>query len=161
MEPRRTLLIGFGNPGRGDDGLGPALAEAVQTMGLGHTTVETDYQLAPEHAAGFAEHDVVVFADADAVGPAPYSFCRVVPAAEVSWTTHALEPKALLALAQGIYHREMEAYLLGIRGYRFEPYDESLSEPAKGNLAAALEFLVGVLESGAFGEAATTSEGVK
>jgi hydrogenase maturation protease len=33
--PRRTLIVGVGSPIRGDDGLGPALAEAVAAMATG------------------------------------------------------------------------------------------------------------------------------
>lgn len=42
---QRILLIGYGNPGRGDDGLGPALAAAIEAMELPGVTVEADYQL--------------------------------------------------------------------------------------------------------------------
>ena len=44
------LLIGYGNPGRGDDGLGPALSEAVAARSLPGLEVDTDYQLVAEHA---------------------------------------------------------------------------------------------------------------
>ena len=61
----KVLLIGYGNPGREDDGLGPALAEAVAAMGLEQVTIESCYQLAVEHAEQAARHAVVIFADAD------------------------------------------------------------------------------------------------
>ena len=38
----KTLLIGYGNPGRLDDGLGPALAEAVAKLAIPGVTVEAD-----------------------------------------------------------------------------------------------------------------------
>ena len=72
----KVLLIAYGNPGRLDDGLGPAVADAVQRIGLPSVTIESCYQLAVEHAEAAARHDVVIFADADASGPAPFRFDR-------------------------------------------------------------------------------------
>ena len=39
--PQRTLLLGWGNPGRLDDGLGPALAETIERLALPGLTVGT------------------------------------------------------------------------------------------------------------------------
>jgi len=66
-----VLVIGYGNPGRRDDGLGPALAERLQELRLPGVDVDADYQLTVEDAAAAAEHDVVVFADAAQAGPEP------------------------------------------------------------------------------------------
>ena len=49
--PRKVLLIGYGNPGRLDDGLGPALAAAVEKLAIPGVTVDADYQLNVEDAA--------------------------------------------------------------------------------------------------------------
>ena len=65
MTDKRILLIGYGNPGRADDGLGPALADRIEALDLPGLTVESDYQLSIEHAALAAGHDIVIFADAD------------------------------------------------------------------------------------------------
>ncbi|EAV45491.1 Ni,Fe-hydrogenase maturation factor [Stappia aggregata IAM 12614] len=62
------LLIGYGNPGRGDDGLGPALSEAIAARSLPGLEVDTDYQLVAEHALAVSSHDVVIFADAEIGG---------------------------------------------------------------------------------------------
>ena len=40
-----ALVIGFGNPGRLDDGLGPALAARFEAKGLDDVVVDADYQL--------------------------------------------------------------------------------------------------------------------
>ncbi|VGO14536.1 hypothetical protein PDESU_03099 [Pontiella desulfatans] len=67
-----TLVIGYGNPGRLDDGLGPAFAERIQGLGLSGVTVESNYQLNIEDAELVSRYDTVVFADAsvDAAGSA-------------------------------------------------------------------------------------------
>ena len=64
MRVTKILLIGYGNPGRSDDGLGPALAAQIAALGLAGVTVDIDYQLTVDHAALIATQDVVVFADA-------------------------------------------------------------------------------------------------
>jgi len=78
----KTLLVGVGNPGRRDDGLGPALIErlagsrpperAITDLAPslfsaeGRGTVEAfwTYQLNIEDAATIGEYDRVIFADA-------------------------------------------------------------------------------------------------
>ena len=144
----KVLLIGFGNPGRLDDGLGPALAEAAEQWNLPGVRVDSDYQLTVEDAAAVAEHDAVIFADASVSGPEPISFERIEPGSEMSFTTHSVEPEAVLALAVNLFAAKTRAYVLGVRGYEFNEFGEVLSEPAKANLAAALEFLQTVLAKG-------------
>ena len=150
----RVLLLGFGNPGRQDDGLGPACAETVERMGIPGVTTDQDYQLTVEDAVAIGEHDVVVFADADAVGTGPWSFRPVAPDPGLPWTSHGVEPGALVALAAGLQGRPVEAYMLGIRGYAFDELREELTEEARRNLEAALRFLGPVLRGGSFRAAA-------
>lgn len=151
----KVLVIGYGNPGRLDDGLGPALAAALEKRNLPGVTVEADYQLTVEDAAALAEHDVVVFADADAAGPEPYSFRRVDPGKTgLSFTSHSIAPAAVLALAHTLFAAKTEGYVLGIRGYEFDQFGESLSPRARANLEAATKFIAGVLGEGSFDQAA-------
>ena len=79
MASPRILLLGIGNPGRGDDGLGPALAAYVERLAIAGVEVDADYQLAPEHAAAMLHRDLVVVADACVTGPAGFRFERVEP----------------------------------------------------------------------------------
>jgi hydrogenase maturation protease len=136
------LLIGYGNPARRDDGLGPALAAAVDRLALQGVDVEADYQLTVEDAVEVARHDVVVFADAAAEGPEPYWFRPVAPAPVTGFSSHSVEPGEVLSLAAQAFGQRPRAFLLGIRGYDFSPFDERLSPRARRNLAAGLRFLV-------------------
>jgi hydrogenase maturation protease len=152
---RKVLVFGIGNPGRRDDGLGPALAAALEAKQLEGVTIDADYQLTVEDSVSVAEHDVVVFADADAVGPEPYSLKPIGPASgDVGFSTHGAEPGGVLALARQIFEKESEAYVLGIRGYEFELSVE-MTERAKSNLEEALKFIEPLLRGqGSFAEAA-------
>jgi hydrogenase maturation protease len=146
----RTLLLGYGNPGRADDGLGPALADTVEKLGIPDVTVDAAYQLSVEDAEAISRHDVVVFADADSGGPEPFSFQAVRAKAAVSFSTHRVEPAALLALAEELFGAHAEGYVLGIRGYEFQEFSEQLTPRAAKNLAAAAEFIAPVLRERSF-----------
>ena len=50
----RILVIGYGNPGRLDDGLGPAVASAMEEFNLPGVSVDSNYQLTVEDAASAA-----------------------------------------------------------------------------------------------------------
>ncbi len=161
----KTLLLGWGNEGRRDDGLGPAFVRLLDERDLPDLTLGSGYQLQVEDAFEVASHPRVIFVDADRSGPEPFSFQRLLPAAHaLSFSSHSVTPGALLALGRELFDREPEAWLLGIRGYEFDRFDESLSGAARQNLAAAAGFLATALENGRLGEVTTTlteSEGAK
>jgi hydrogenase maturation protease len=138
----KILLYGYGNPGRGDDGLGPALASAVEEQGLEGVDVDANYQLTVEDAADIGSYSAVVFVDAAVQGRAPFWFSRIDHAAvgHVGWTSHSVSPAQVVALARDLFSSRVAAYALGIRGYQFGELDEVLSAGAKENLAEALAF---------------------
>jgi hydrogenase maturation protease len=148
--PSAVLLVGFGNPGRVDDGLGPAAAAAIERLGLAGVTVDADYQLTVEDSYAAAAHDVVVFVDAAARGPEPFEFRKLSPAPGASFSSHSIQPEGVLQLSSELFDRRPAAYLLAIRGYEFERLAEGLSPRAASNLDAALGFLAPVLEGRAF-----------
>jgi len=151
---RRVLVIGYGNPGRLDDGLGPAFARELEQAGLPGVTVEADYQLAVEDAHALADHDVVVFVDASLEAAEPFSFRRIEPKPGAHFSSHIVEPEGVLALAHELFGATTAAYVLGIRGYVFDQFGETISEQAQANLAAALAFLRRVIVDGSFDKAA-------
>lgn len=154
-ERRETvLLLGYGNPGRLDDGLGPALAAQVESLALAGVAVQADYQLSLEDSEAAARHDVVIFADAATSGAEPFSFQRVEPAPCLGFSTHALQPEAVLGFAQQLFGARTDGYTLGIRGYAFNEYGESLTDRGRANLAAAVEFIRRACEHGSFRELA-------
>lgn len=138
---KKVLIIGYGNPGRLDDGLGPIFAEEMEKLQLELVTVDSNYQLAVEDAAVIAEHDFVVFADADVSGPEPFYFERVIPRSHMSFSSHSISADALMAMAADLLSSTAEAYMLGIRGYEFNEFGEKISPKAKENLDAALTFM--------------------
>lgn len=114
-----NLVIGFGNPLRGDDGAGPSVAEAVHRR-RDDVQVLTPQQLLPEHAEVIARAHVVVFVDA-ADGPTPGAVdCRALRAAPDLVPDHAMTPQGILALAHSAYGADPEAWLVTVQGARFD-----------------------------------------
>ena len=159
-DDRDVLLIGYGNPGRLDDGLGPAAAKAVEELRLPGVTVETDYQLTVEDAADVARCKVVVFVDADVGGPAPFRVRRIEPGPErVGFSSHSVAPREVLALAKQLFNAAPKGYILGIRGYEFDDFGEALSEKAQANLAEAVEYVKAAIRKGEFEEVCPDGRG--
>lgn len=140
LAPR--LVIGIGNPSRGDDALGPLLIERLAGRFGPKVELLTDFQLQVEYVLDLEGRQEVVFADAAASGPAPFRFEPVTAADDAAYTTHSLSPAALLAA----YRRHHDTtpppcHVLAIRGYAFG-LGEPLSTQAAANLVAALRFLL-------------------
>ena len=148
-----TLVLGWGNPGRGDDGLGPALTELLGArLGEG-VAAASDYQLQVEDAAECAAHRRVIFVDADRSGPEPFSCRRLQPSTSpLSFSSHSVSPGGLLAITRELFRQEPEAWVVGVRGYEFDEFHEGLSQRARANLAAAADYLSGALRDGGLRE---------
>ena len=144
----KVLVIGYGNPGRLDDGLGPAVAELVAAPDIAGVTVETGYQLELQDAALAAEHEHVVFVDAERGLDEPFHFRSIEPGETHEFTTHALSPETVLGVAHSVLGARTQGWVLGVRGEEFDAFGEKLSHAAEGNRDAAAEFLTGLLRSG-------------
>ena len=139
----RTLLIGYGNPGRGDDGLGPAFAQMMADAGLPLLSVEIDYQLTVDHAQLVAQQDLVVFVDAAMGLGKPFRFEVLDAGAPATLGSHSVTPAAVLTLARDLFGHAPAAFLLGIAGSEFSEVKEGLSETARANLRLAADFFTG------------------
>lgn len=141
----KVLIIGYGNPGRLDDGLGPALADAIEQKQIDGVSVESNYQLSVEDADDISKHDYVLFVDADVAGPEPFWFGRVTPKKEMSFSSHSISPEAVLDMANDLLGGNTKGYILGVRGYDFNEFGERLSAGAIRNYEKALGFLESAL----------------
>jgi hydrogenase maturation protease len=143
MGKKRILVIGYGNPSRGDDGLGPAIAARLEALQIPGLSVESDYQLSIEHAALAAEHDIVVFADAARDAEMPFYFRPVAPIAAPAGRlgTHSITPAEVLFLALSCFHAAPQGFLLGIHAPNLGCLEEGLSPAAQQSMEAALEHL--------------------
>ena len=140
-------LIGYGNPGRCDDGLGPVFAARIEARGLPGLDVFTDYQLTVDHALQIASAPTVVFVDALMNSAAPFDFAALEPAASHDLGSHSLSPASVLALAGTLFDARPKAFVLGISGVEFGEVREGLSGTAEENLRQAEDFFVQWFES--------------
>jgi hydrogenase maturation protease len=139
---RPILVIAIGNPSRGDDALGPLLAERLEALDLPGVEVLTDFQLQVEHALDLLGRSEVVFVDAAAGGEGLFSFLPAETTACTSVTTHALSPAGVLDCCRRLTGDPVpRAMVLAIHGYRFE-LGEPLTRQARRNLDAAFDRLV-------------------
>ena len=144
-----TLVLGIGNPAREDDGLGPAIAEAVERHAEGHglkgVTVEADYQLTVTDAATVAEYDKVIFVDASTDCEEPFCFSPVEPKRQESFSSHSVSPEGVMGLAKELFGAKKTAYLLEVRGYSFGMFREDMTARATQNMEKAVQYLTEVL----------------
>lgn len=124
-----TLIIGYGNPLRGDDAAGLLVAESLREMDIPDIEVIAVHQLAPELAEPVSRAGLVIFVDA-CMGPEDGGLSERPVRSEVEGLgafTHHSTPEGLLAAAQSLYGRAPEAVLISIPGSDFscsvEPSD--------------------------------------
>jgi len=141
LTPTKLLILGYGNPGRGDDALGPELIATIEASALPGIECQNDMQLQVEYVTDLQNRELILFVDADASCPEPFHFSQISAAKDDSYTSHAMTPHALLHAYRQVYgHDASPAFLLRVRGYRFE-LGEPLSDQASANLDASLSFM--------------------
>ena len=141
MNNKSIYVYGFGNPGRQDDGLGPMIIDKLDQENIEGIATDSNYQLNIEDADNISGSDIVIFVDASIDADEPFSFKKIEPSAEITFTTHSMSPESVIALCGDIYGRVPDAYVLAIRGYEWEMF-EGLSEKAMDNFTAAYNFLL-------------------
>jgi len=140
------LSFTYGNPARGDDGLGPTMFELLEKNKhecdeLDNVDLLTDFQLQIEHAVDLDQRECALFIDASVSAAAPYEFNQIQAQRDNSYTTHAMSPVAVLDVYQQINQCEPPpSYMLTIRGYEFG-LGQPLTEQAKHNLRQGYEFI--------------------
>lgn len=119
-----TLVFAWGNPGRGDDALGPLFAERLAALDLPGVECLTDFQLQVEHALDLQGRQRVLFVDAAldvaTEGAAPFAVSALTPRRDASFTTHAMSPAAILQVYAELEGSPPPAWQLAIRGQDWE-----------------------------------------
>ena len=139
--PARLLILGYGNPLRGDDGFGwQAAAQLAARIHQPNVEIRALDQLTPELAEPIGAAERVIFIDAAREGlPGVLIEEPVQPAAAASFT-HQLTPATLLALARQLYGRAAAATLYSVAGESFD-YREGLSRSVETALATLCQKL--------------------
>lgn len=139
----QTLIIGYGNADRQDDGVAwhvirgvisalgfaaPLEMEDESPVSFGNTDFLFLLQLAPELSEMLAHYDRVCFVDAHTGSvPEDVHFEHLQPGYQHSPFTHHLTPNSLLAMTESIYQKATNAILVSLRGFEFG-FSQDLSD---------------------------------
>ena len=137
-----VLVFGYGNLSRGDDALGPLLLGYIEEY-LKSDDIEllSDFQLQIEHALDLPNRELVLFVDASVACRPPFELAELKAIQDLSYTTHAMSPSAVLAVYQAVTKQiPPPSFLLSIKGESFE-LGEGLSVCAERHLAEAFNFV--------------------
>ncbi len=143
----RALVVGIGNPWRGDDGAGRAVVERLAARGLPQGCATMSVRLpTPELAEPLARAALVIFVDAAVdLRPGVVEVSEVAPDPIARPASHAYEPGPLLALAGFAYGRVPRARLVRIGAAQFDcPGD--LSALVRGAVDEATELVRRLVE---------------
>jgi len=134
----RTLLIGIGNGSRGDDALGWLFLKEIEEKDHGRFELEYRYQLQVEDADLISKYERVLFVDATEEHlPDGFIIKKCEPANSYFFSSHLQSPETVLYLSKSLYHHTPEAFVLPIKGYKWE-LGEPLSRKANEHLKKAL-----------------------
>ena len=138
-------IIGYGNPQRRDDGLGPYVISLLEERLEGRPGIETLalHQLVPELVEDLKNAGRVLLVDAALEESPPGWQWRNVEPELISWPSlsHGVSPGVLLGLLLSLYERKPEMRLISIQGDDFE-FGEGLSPEAEKRAHKVVEEIV-------------------
>ena len=156
----QTLVLGYGNPDRQDDGVAWHVlhALAIRLHLPAPDSYEEEFppndrldfaftlQLTPEMAEQIAPYERVCFVDAHTGSiVAEVQLVAVKAQFQQSPFTHHLTAQSLLSMCQTLYEKTPQAALLSIRGHQFE-FERQLSAETAALVPEAVEKILEWIE---------------
>lgn len=135
------LIIGYGNTLRGDDGVGPKVAEAVANLQLPGVETLVCPMLTPELAEPISRAEAVVFVDAAVDAPREVQLRPLQPNESSQLMAHAADPRTMLALARDVFGHVPRAWWLTIPAVKME-FSEEFTPEAQQGFATAVEKII-------------------
>ena len=134
----KSLVIGYGNSLRSDDGIGIRVADIVASWQLPEISSLALTQLTPEIATDLTKVDLVIFVDAcSTTNTNTVKLSNLEPTNQPSIRSHFSNPQALLSLTQTLYGKCPQAWVLMVPGVNFQIGDR-LSTVAEKGVSQAL-----------------------
>jgi hydrogenase maturation protease len=124
-----VVVIGVGNVLRGDDGIGPAVAERVRAVAPADVAVSVCEAEPSRLIEAFENADLAVLIDATSTGAPPGTMHRfdasdaAVPSRELRSSTHALGIGEALELARALGRLPRRAIVFGVEGSDYTARD--------------------------------------
>ncbi len=141
-----TLIIGYGNVTRRDDGAGVWIARQLDELNLPGVRVRTSQQLHLEFLDECRDADRVVLIDASINGPSMQlqELPEGSPAAPAA-TSHHLDARNWKELAWSLYGKRLEVFLCSVRAEDLG-FGEGLSDAVQVRAQRALEEILALLQ---------------
>lgn len=115
MHENSALVIGYGSTLRGDDGVGPRVAELIEARHLAGVETLICHQLTPELADPISKARLVIFVDAAMDVPdGLVQVNQVEPAPTHQVMMHTASPQTLLHLAKSVFGHCPPAWTVAI-----------------------------------------------
>ena len=141
----RTLILGYGNCSRRDDGVGWFVVERLQQAQLADVEFLTAHQLEVDQAEVISRFDNVIFVDASVPqSPKPIRETVVQPRFQSHAVAHYLTPEDLVSLSDTLYGHVPRAFLFSVRGLDFG-FGDGLSAATEGWALEAVSRIVRLL----------------
>ncbi len=146
---QQILVIGYGNPFRGDDGFGGLAAGHVEERQIAGIKVVVSHQLNPELAELLSQSSYAVFLDAIISDdkPGTLSATSVEHCDLSTFGMHRFEPGSLLALSQSLYGQAPPATLITATARSFD-HGDTISEEVRQAAVKAAAAIASVAASG-------------
>jgi hydrogenase maturation protease len=144
-----VLVVGYGNPLRSDDGVGPAVAARLaDDPRLAGAEIRVEHQLTPELAMDASRASLLVLVDAGTTeAPGEVSVRRLEPLADSgsAWTHH-LDPSALVGLARELWGAAPPVIIVSIGPASLE-MGEGLTEAVESAVPRAVDVIAAIVEA--------------
>jgi hydrogenase maturation protease len=143
-----VLVVGFGNDLRGDDGVGPRVAELLASGDLlPGATIVARHQLAPELAAEVIAARLVVLIDArqDGGRPGDVRIERVVRSGRPVGS-HAVDVSAVVDLTERVYGYAPPVVVVSVSAAQFD-LGTGLSDVVASSLPRIVDAVISVVET--------------
>jgi len=122
-----ALIIGYGNSLRGDDALGPQVAEKLSARFRNHPGIHVKiiHQLTMDVAESLSNFSLVILIDARRAEPVGEPYIQEIqPSQDIPQPfSHDLKPQELLGICQVLYNSRPKMILAGINASNFDVGD--------------------------------------
>lgn len=116
----KSMVIGYGNDSRNDDGVGWFVIDELDKQNLTGVTLARAHQLEIDWAEDVRDYDQVIFVDASIPeSVSPWSCEEVIPGFTSHAVAHFLTPGDVLGLCDRLYGHAPTGVLFSIRGHDF------------------------------------------
>jgi hydrogenase maturation protease len=160
---KKTIILGYGNPDRGDDGVAWHILQQIAQKSGKQTNISSfenglfsinenldlwfNLQLIPEVAEEITHYGRAFFIDAH-TGEIKddIKIVKIEPIFQNSPFTHHLTPSTCLSLSLSLYGKYLESTLVTVRGFEFN-FSNELSERTTQLAERATKIIINLIES--------------